>query len=530
MSKETGKAAARYNELLTYRDAYQRAAYDSAALTIPALVPRVSDSPGQDDRTRATLPVPSQSLGSRGVNNLGAKMLLALFPPNSPLFRYVIDAKVKTESEAEELQQVQELLSERESIIMADIESSKYRPKLVEAFKQLIVAGNVLLLLTKATMRVFRMDRYVIKRGPMGQVVEIVVRESLDKGNLPPRIKKIVEKQTYNDIDAKDDDDVIELYTHIKREGDRYVEYQECLGEEVPDTKGSFPVESPRWLPLSFVRCDGEDYGRGYVEEYIGDLTTYNALQKAIREDAAIAAHTIFTVDPNAPPGLERQMSEAPNGGYVRADAGMIIASRTDKSGDMQIAYGTAEQLKSDLSFAFLLNSAIQRNAERVTAQEIREVSRELEATQGGVFSVLSEELILPVVTAHERDLEKEGKIPPLPPGLVKPAIVTGLDAIGRSADLVRLTGALQDIGMLSQMDPRVPGYLDSYGVMLEILQGHSIVPEGIVKSKQEVEEEMAAAQQQEQQAQMQEAGLNMVEKAGPELVKQAGGAMLGGE
>ncbi|WP_416142518.1 portal protein [Escherichia coli] len=43
-------------------------------------------------------------------------------------------------------------------------------------------------------------------------------------------------------------------------------------------------------------------------------------------------------------------------------------------------------------------NSAVQRTGERVTAEEIRYVASELEDTLGGVYSILSQELQLPLV------------------------------------------------------------------------------------------------------------------------------------
>ena len=110
-------AEERYEQLLQYRNAYQQAAYNSAALTIPALVPSTSDSKNKDDRTRAQLPVPAQSLGARGVNNLSAKMLLALFPPNTPLLRYIVSADIQLQSAPDELTYVNEMLAERERVV-----------------------------------------------------------------------------------------------------------------------------------------------------------------------------------------------------------------------------------------------------------------------------------------------------------------------------------------------------------------------------------------------------------------------------
>jgi hypothetical protein len=87
---------------------------------------------------------------------------------------------------------------------------------------------------------------------------------------------------------------------------------------------------------------------------------------------------------------------------------------------------------------AFLLNSAIQRNAERVTAEEIRYMAQELEAALGGIYSTLSQEFQLPFVTRVMFQMERQKKLPVLPEGLVKPAIITGVEALGRGNDVVR--------------------------------------------------------------------------------------------
>lgn len=522
MEDQGHTAASRYEALLTYRNAYQEAAHASAKLTIPALVPTQSDSRQGGDRTRHGLSLPAQSLGARGVNNLSSKMLLALFPPNSPLFRYVVDPGVKAEADEQSLQLIEQMLAERESIITSDIESRKYRPKLIEAFKQLIVAGNALLLLDDGMIRVFRMDRYVVKRDPMGRVSEIVVRESFDKASLPPVVAEICQDTDKANHTSYSDDDEISVYTHVRLDGKMYREYQEVHGTKIPGSEGAFPVDSPRWLPLTFTRTDGEDYGRGYVEEYLSDLTTFDALQRAIREDAAIAAQTIFLVDPNGPPGLEKQLTNTPNGGFIRADAGMVQTHRVDKNADMAIASNTAEGLKSDLSFAFLLNSAVQRNGDRVTAEEIRVVAMELEDTQSGLYSVLSEELLLPLVVAHERDLEKSRKLSAISGDMVRPAIVTGMDAIGRDHDLVRLNRVLADVGALAQMAPEAVQYLNVPALLSEIFAGHSVGQAGKLKTEEDVAAMNQAAQQQAMMQQAQESAMGAMEGMAPEMMKQA--------
>lgn len=77
----------------------------------------------------------------------------------------------------------------------------------------------------------------------------------------------------------------------------------------------------------------------------------------------------------------------------------------------MQIAKMTADAIESRLSYAFMLNSAVQRSGERVTAEEIRYVANELEDTLGGIYSILSQELQLPLANTLLNILSKRVKL-----------------------------------------------------------------------------------------------------------------------
>jgi hypothetical protein len=80
-----------------------------------------------------------------------------------------------------------------------------------------------------------------------------------------------------------------------------------------------------------------------------------------------------------------------------------------------------------------------------VTAEEIRYMAQELETGYGGIYSNLSQELQLPLVSLLMDRLEKKDvNSPPLPRKYIKPAITTGLDAIGRGNDRTRLSQFLR--------------------------------------------------------------------------------------
>ncbi len=486
-------AAARYSQLERLRQPFLSRARSAAKLTIPTLLPP------EGHNGDASLPTPFQGIGARGVNNLASKLLLALFPPNSPIFRLLIDDFTIEELTKQEGMKalVEEALGKVERAVMTEIEGAAIRVTAFEALKQLIVAGNVLLYLPpEGGMRAYRLDRFVVKRDPMGNILEHITKETVAPDTLPKEfIAKLGPnaKQKFNN--AMSADKTLDLYTHVKLVNGMWRIYQEVEGVKVPGTEGTYPKGKSAWIPLRFTKIDGEDYGRGYVEEYYGDLKSLETLTKAIVEGSAAAAKILILVNPNGSTN-KKTIAEAPNGAVRSGDAKDVTFLQLDKYADFRIAKETMSEITQRLAMAFLLNSAIQRAGERVTAEEIRYMAGELEDALGGVYSILSQEFQLPLVSRIMFSLERRGKLPSLPTGIVRPAITTGLEALGRGHDQMKLDSLLQ---RLAPLGPEVVAeYLNVADYIKRIATAIGIEATGLVRSDEEV-------QQMRQQKQMQQ-------------------------
>ncbi|AGC35543.1 putative head-to-tail joining protein [Rhizobium phage RHEph01] len=488
----TGQTASgRYQQLSTARSAVLERARASAKLTIPSLLP-----PSGHSET-SSLPTPFQGIGARGVNNLASKLLLALLPPNSPFFRLMID-----DFTLEQLTQrqgmraeVEKGLNKIERALMTEIETTAIRVSAFEALKQLLVAGNVLIYLpNEGGMRVFRLDRYVVKRDPMGNVIEIITREDISPDMVPQSMKDSVKQK------SKSNEKTIELYTHIVRTPDKWVIRQEIKGMTVPRSRGSYPLDKCPWIALRFTKIDCEDYGRGYVEEYYGDLLSLETLQQAIVEGSAAAAKVLFLVNPNGTTRMT-DIAKAPSGAVRSGNAEDVSVLQLEKYADFQIAFKTIETIQQRLSFAFLLNTAIQRAGERVTAEEIRYMAGELEDALGGVYSILSQEFQLPLVRVLMFRMERQKKIPPLPKGVVRPTITTGLEALGRGHDMNKLNL----FGQAAQQAAALPPEISKADFLMRIGTALGLDMDGLVKTP-------AQLQQDQQQLMLQQ----LLDKLGP--------------
>jgi hypothetical protein len=498
----------RYDYLATEREVYLKRARDCAALTIPSLFPPERGDDGD-------LPQPYHSVGARGTNNLASKLLLAILPPGSAFFRLRMKESVVEELEQADPENdglratLEEALARAEKRVTNAVEAAGARIVLYEALRQLVVAGNVLLNVGKqGALRMFRLDSYVVVRDGEGSILEIVVKETLDRQTVPESVKQVMTavapKEHANDPDPND----VDVYTRIRRVGRRWEEHQEVDGQIVPGSHGKYPLKKLPWLALRFSRMPGEHYGRSHAEELLGDLSALDGLCKALIDFAGVASRIIFLLRDGSVTSID-DINNALSGEVIIGDKDEIGALQLDKYADFRVVADSADKIEGRLSAGFLLNTAVQRQAERVTAEEVRYVANELEQALGGIYSVLAQELQRPLAELLMAQLTRDGLFPRLPEGSVDPEIVTGLEALGRSSDAVRLQGALAVLA--ANLGPAaVAQYINPTEVISRVLTSYGVETKGLVRSEAEV-------QQMQQQAMQAE----LVGKLGPEAIRQ---------
>jgi hypothetical protein len=432
------------------------------------------------------------------VNNLASKLLLTLLPPNAPFFRLAVDDYVLEDMKGaggpEVVTEVQRGLAKYERAVMADIEGRTDRVALFEGLKHLVVAGNALLFDDpEVGLRVFPMDTFVVHRDASSNVLEIVVKESIARSALPEAALKIVTDDQEGSTSEADIEKSYDLYTWIRRTKRNWTICQEINCQVIPGTEGSYPMDALPWFPLRMVRVAGESYGRGYVEEFYGDLKSLEGLSKSVVEGTAAAAKVLFLVNPN---GTTRQktLAESPNGAIREGNAADVTVIQMEKYNDFRVALETMNRIEQRVGQAFLLNSAVTRDAERVTAEEIRLQAQELEDSLGGLYSLLTQEFQLPYIRVKMRTLSRKPNWPKLPKGVVKPKIVTGLEGLGRGHDRNRLIQYAQTLS--ATLGPEAVVRLlnaSEYAKRLAIADG--IDEDGLVKTAEEVQQEMVQAQ-----------------------------------
>lgn len=472
-----------YEKLKTDRDPYIQRATDNAKLTIPILFPK------ETDNAQTKYEQPYQSVGSHGINTLSSKLNLALFPPNERFFRLGISAVSLQQIDLPEDKRAEldQALMQIEEKINRYIEDNQIRITINEGLLQLLISGNCLLFLPPAEggARLYNLKQYVIQRDAIGNVIQIITVDKVAKATLPEELQAVVPDGN--------SDDTVEVYTKIERVEGQWVSFQEINGEIVSGSEQTYPIDKSPYIPLRMTKQDNEHYGRSFIEMYYGDLRMLDSLSKDVAFVSSVSSKVIFLTNPN---GVTRpkQLEKAKSGDFVSGRAEDVVALQLNKYPDLQIAESWIGRLEQRLSFAFLLSSVVQRNAERVTAEEIRAVAQELEDNLGGIYSILSQELQLPLIKRIMAILMSAGEIPQLPDGVVEPTITTGMEALGRGHDYNKYMTLMSTLAQI----PDAMQYLNVSNLVTSVATSLGIETTGLIKTAEELqaEQEEAMAQQ----------------------------------
>ena len=500
-------AQSRYDYLSSERSQFLDEAKKAADLTLPYLIR------GHDESTVSmkNLPTPWQSVGAKGVVTLASKLMLALLPVQTSFFKLQVDESQLGEAFGPEVKSELDLsFAKIERTILEFIAASNDRVVVHQALQHLVVAGNALIFMGKEGLKLYPLNRYVVERDGNGNVIEIVTKEKIAKKlletQLPPEILDPLTDESEDSTNSDDQD--LDVYTHITRENNRFIWHQEVNGQILPKSMGKSPVDVTPWIPLRFNSLDGEDYGRGRVGQFLGDLKSLEALSQALVEGSAAAAKVVFVVSPSSTT-KPQTLAQAGNGAIVQGRPDDIGVVQVGKTADFRTAYEMVGQFERRLNEAFLVLSV--RQSERTTAEEVRMTQMELEQQLGGLFSLLTTEFLIPYLNRKLNVMQKTGQIPRLPKDVIKPTIVAGVNALGRGQDRESLSQFLMTISQT--MGPEsIQNYINPEEVVKRLAAAQGIDVLNLVRSMQEIQQEQQAAQQQvmqQQQAELEVQALN---------------------
>lgn len=408
----------------------------------------------------------NDSIGARAVNHLSNKVVTTLFRPQGPFFRLALGAdqqkKIETLTQgmdpakvAELLAKVDKELSTTEKQAIEYLDMVAYRPQATFAAQLLVATGNALMYHPEGKpVQVFSMKDYCVCRDLSGVVIEIMTRECKSfetfHSTVQTKIRDTKQHEGY------EDDSDITVYTQIKLEEDGkfYAKQEACL--VALDTTGAhWPVETLPWLPLTWTLVRGEDYGRGLVEDYAGAFHAIEVFTQSLVNLAGIMGDIKFLVDPSSVIDVAALNNSEP-GSYHSGKKDQVNAIETNKNSDAQFIVTMIERYEKQIAQAFLLNTSVTRQAERVTAEEIRMQANELETSVGGIYSRLALQWQLPTAYITLDHIKFTGASQG-----IKPKIITGMDSLSRQGEIENVVQWIQSLGLLQNVPENIMGVID---------------------------------------------------------------------
>lgn len=491
-----------YEKLIKTRSDYETRAENLSKITISSLYP-ADGSTGSTPLTDTY----ANRYASFAIQNLASQMEITLLPASGSSFRFDPDSDAMeeiTQGDANKRAEIATLLSTQTAKVNTEIENQMIRPELRGFLTSMICVSAVVVEKIKNDgIKWHGLRNFGVKLDDKGEPLQIVIREELDKNNLPKGIEPI-------NPDSKED---IEFYTACVLEDDKWTVVQ-SIGNEIVGKESSFKRDALPYVYLGWTRQKGDTYHRPYVEAHQGTLEDYAAMNKVLVEGSIVASKTILLVNPL---GSTRKSDVAgsANGGVIDGREEDIGSMKLDKNYDFQIAENMVSKLEQLIDRIFLSRQGTQRKAERVTAEEVRRDAQELEKNLSGMYSILSKKFNKWLVKQIMKELGIKFDA-------INVNVITGLDALGRSIEAQKLDGFMNRMVGL-----QLNGWIKEDELVGRYASYDGIDTINLVKTPDEVAEERQQQAQAQQQQQMMEAG---AQSAGQEGGKNLAQQMTGGQ
>lgn len=424
-----------------------------------------------------------QSFCGRLINTLKAKVGIAILPPSTSPFKLTMDSKVLSGNgyTPEEISEVNLLLSNKTSYINSEIEVQQIRAGLFDVILQNLLVGSCVIEKVKSRgIKLHLLRNFVVELDSHGEAIKICIKEMLT--TLPDGVESMP-KEEYELYTMCILDESTEKWT-MTQEIDR-----QQVGEPITYTKAKFPFQYIGWTWIS-----GDKYHRPYAEDYYNDMVQYNTLSKVLTQGSVVASKSLIFVDQRGNRTKIDDIIKAKNGSVIDGSANDVTSFQLGKNFDFQVPMEMLSSIGRNLSQSFMMAESATRNAERVTAEEIRVMARELEESNlSGVYTKMTHQFTKRIVEWIMQELDIEFKE-------IGVHIVTGLDALGRSSEGQRLEAFVQKAIAIG-----VGGLLNMDEIIRRVASFDNINIDGIVKSKAQIAEEQKVAQDAQLQQQLME-------------------------
>jgi hypothetical protein len=505
MEAEQTSLSGLYRDWMVDREPYLERARTVAQLSLPYMYPRESD------RSTGDMDDPHQSVGAQGFNELTSKILLMLVPLDTPGFRIEVLVPEEADLEQDQIRAINSRMAAAESKVATFLNTSGARTKTHEAIGHVLMAGNVVFEWSRSDEppRIFGLDQFVWRLDGYGRVYDIITEESYAPSTLYAEFGELMGEGMVDSLydHRHDSHRKIKVYTRVEQKmengqfgwwvtrqiDDEAVDNQDDL--QLGDVEFYEDGKCP-WFGAGYYHRSGEPYYRSYMEGFKDDLASLEAAYEALLEAGALMSQIRLLLDPSSSLTVE-DILNTPNGGSVSAAPDSIgVLHFGEKIRELQFLFQLAQTIQDRIEESFMRTSSIQRQGERVTAEEMRIMANALDQTFVGGISSLSNNLQRPLHELAIQHCITEKIISDVfAEDEVEIVMVGGLEALSRSAGSQRIIAYLQTIATTISMELAHP-YLDFPGILQSLRESGGLSDMPVLLTPEQVEENMARQQE----------------------------------
>ena len=442
------------------------------------------------------------SIGYECLNNFISQILKIAFPAQGAFFRVT---KKKGNTPNFDL-----LAKNKHDAIFRSLEDESmtalYR-KGLHAQKTMLLGtmlclGDVVYKIPKAKgekIQVYDLNDVVIKRRRNGNVTDMIICEEVEFKYLPEDARVILQTKGKRKYSM---DDVVKHYTHVCLNDHNKKTVKYSVDDISLDTAENFtPSELCEYQIGSLTLKRGSNYAVGVVQQYLPDIHKANVYADTATDTAVVGSLVNWAIDPkaNIRPEEFANREQGQPFGVKPAD---VQAIQANVGQHLQITQSMYNDIVQKLSRVFLLPNAVQRDAERVTAQEIRMVSQRLEETHNGLKAMIAENLQRPLAhlgldAIDDEELNKYK-------GEVEISVVTAMEAQSRSMELDNMMASIGDTTVFNSVPPQVAERMKLPEVLNTIFTSRNTNADTFIKTEEEFQAEQQAMAEREQAQQAQ--------------------------
>lgn len=504
-----------YSNLKTDSADFMTLATKCSELTIPNFV-----YDGDDVTVSAENSLFTNS-GTQGVEKLISDLITTLFPPGKSFYYLTPTQKVSD-------QVTQAAGEEGRTLIEKDLmtpitytnrlfDSMRLREDLHKALKIAAMGGGSLLKIDFENSRkcqAYTLNNYGCRENPLTkEITEFAVREIATYDSMDKEVLEALELEEGQDLSEE-----IEVYTHgiFNKEADKYFVYQQIDDLKIEESYVEYDRNVLPYIHVIINPINNTSYGSGLVEPAYYDLNNLNQLYKNLIDQAAMNSTARYFVDPTGQTRLQ-DILNSNNGDILRGRAKDVTSMETPAAQQQQITLMGIQHLEANIDKYFMTKNIDYGNRDRVTSTEIANNANAIDSGKGGLFSSLSARVQYPIAMLL---LHFAGANEKMFNG-ADIRVVTGLQAINQGREAASLDSFIGSLAAMAQYKQDAFDAIDLNEYTKRVAVANQIDPSGLIKSKQQLEQERVQAQQDQMATRAGEGMIDAAAQADAEAMKQ---------